>query len=192
MASVRRWERAGARVLCVVLLALAVWQIVEWRRLGALQAAMASGEGLDAFAATRHPEVTYAQAWWAAERGEWREAARRLVQLETVDDPALAVRAKLALGNVYFDLARRAGEPTAGAARLNQLARFELAREAYRGALRLDPHYHAARHNLELLERSVPERRIRGWQRDTDGVTLQPFKRNGWTGMREKPKRGLP
>lgn len=187
-----RWERAGVRCLCLVSCVLAVWQWHEWQRLGALGAALRSGEGLAVHAGMRRPEVIYALGWWDAMRGDWRAAARRFVELENVDDRAWVMRAKLALGNVYFDLARKAGTPVAGVARMNQLARFDLAREAYRAVLRIDPGSHAARHNLELLERSVPERRIRGWQRDTDGVSLQPFKRNGWTGMREKPKRGLP
>lgn len=187
-----RWERGVARSVCVLLIAFAALQWHTWQRLGALETALRSGEGLDAHADVGRPEVIYALGWWDAERGEWRAAARRFVALETIDDAVWAQRAKLALGNLYFALARKAGNPVAGVARMNQLARFDLAREAYRGVLRLHPESHAARHNLELLERSVPERRIRGWQRDTDGVSLQPFKRNGWTGMREKPKRGLP
>jgi hypothetical protein len=71
-------------------------------------------------------------------------------------------------------------------------AEFELARDAYRAALRIDPAMHGARYNLELLERLAPRRPGEGWRRNTDPITIVPNRRNGWTTILESAKRGLP
>lgn len=79
-----------------------------------------------------------------------------------------------------------------GGAHQQQVAMIALAREAYKDALRIDPGFSDARFNLELLDRRSPEKRTEGWQSETDGVTLKPFKRNGTAMMRDNERRGLP
>jgi hypothetical protein len=69
---------------------------------------------------------------------------------------------------------------------------MELARDAYRAALRIEPKLHEARYNLELLERLSPARPGAGRRRNTDPITIQPDRHNGWTTIQESPKRGLP
>jgi hypothetical protein len=58
--------------------------------------------------------------------------------------------------------------------------------------LRIQPQMHGARYNLELLERMSPRRAEEGWRRNTDPITIQPDRHNGWTTIQESPKRGLP
>ncbi len=96
------------------------------------------------------------------------------------------------MGNLYFDSAIAAANIANGGAHQQAVAHIELAREAYKGALRIRPDMHAARFNLELLDRLSPEKRTQGWEAETDGVTLQPFKRNGTAMMRDNKRRGLP
>ena len=74
----------------------------------------------------------------------------------------------------------------------NGPAELDLARDAYRAALRIDPLLHGARYNLELLERLAPVHAGAGWRRNTDPVSIQSDRHNGWTTIRESEKRGLP
>lgn len=119
-------------------------------------------------------------------------AVKAYTLAEASNDTEIRARAKYALGNVYFDLSLQAANIAAGGAHQQAVAQIELARETYKGALRLKPNMHAARYNLELLDRLSPEKRTQGWQAETDGVTLQPFKRNGTAMMRDNRRRGLP
>ena len=51
-----------------------------------------------------------------------------------------------------------------------------------------DPHEY-----LERVERLLEARRVEeGWRRNTDPITIQPDRHNGWTTILESPKRGLP
>lgn len=111
---------------------------------------------------------------------------------EAAKDPMVRAHAKFAVGNLYFDLSAISGEIAAGGSHQQAVAQIELAREAYKSALRLRPEMYDARFNLELLDRLSPEKRTQGWLAETDGVTLQPFKRNGTAMMRDNRRRGLP
>ena len=86
----------------------------------------------------------------------------------------------------------QAADIAAGGAHMHAVAQIELAREVYKGALRIDPDLRDARYNLELIDRLSPPRRTEGWERETDGVILQPFKRDGWASMKDNTRRGLP
>jgi tetratricopeptide (TPR) repeat protein len=121
-----------------------------------------------------------------------QQATRAFTLAETSSDPALRARAKFALGNMYYDLALASAEIAKGGSHQQAVAQIELAREAYKGALRLDPLMYDARFNLELLDRKSPEKRTQAWLQETDGVTLQPFKRNGTAMMKDNTRRGLP
>jgi len=120
------------------------------------------------------------------------EATNALLLAESSNNDEIRARAKFAIGNLYFDLAQQSANIAAGGAHHQAVAQIELAREAYKGALRLRPNMYEARFNLELLDRQSPDKRTQGWQAETDGVTLQPFKRNGTASMRDNTRRGLP
>jgi tetratricopeptide (TPR) repeat protein len=111
---------------------------------------------------------------------------------ESSQDTLIRSHAKFSTANLYFDLSAISGDIAAGGSHQQTVAQIELAREAYKSALRLNPDFYEARFNLELLDRLSPEKRTQGWQAETDGVTLQPFKRNGTAMMRDNTRRGLP
>ncbi|HKE47836.1 MAG TPA: hypothetical protein VKB52_07205, partial [Rhodanobacteraceae bacterium] len=97
-----------------------------------------------------------------------------------------------ALGNAYFEVAIKASRQQTQEGPSVESAEFELARDAYRAALRIDPQLHGVRYNLELLERLAPARPGEGWRRNTDPIAIQPDRHNGWTTIQESEKRGLP
>jgi tetratricopeptide (TPR) repeat protein len=142
--------------------------------------------------ALHETQKAYSVGYLQAKNGQPTQAIKSLMIAEASDNPDIRVRAKFALGNLYFDSAIAAANIANGGAHQQAVAHIELAREAYKGALRLKPELHAARFNLELLDRLSPEKRTQGWEAETDGVTLQPFKRNGTAMMRDNKRRGLP
>lgn len=121
-----------------------------------------------------------------------RHVIRAFTIAEAARDEQLRARAKYAVGNLYFDLSAISGDIAAGGSHQQAVAQIELAREAYKSALRLVPEMYDARFNLELLDRLSPDKRTQAWLAETDGVTLQPFKRNGTAMMRDNTRRGLP
>lgn len=173
----------------------------------ALVATLACGWRLQQLAARnalfRHPAQMARQpdhkvdAYWAYARGIALQAQpeRALSQFylpEASPEPRLRAAAKLAIGNLYFDWAMSHHAVEQGGAHQQQVAMIALAREAYKDALRIEPRFAEARFNLELLDRRSPDKRTQGWQSETDGVTLKPFKRNGTAMMRDNRRRGLP
>lgn len=134
----------------------------------------------------------YSVGYLYAINGKFRDAARAFTLAEAADDPDLRARAKFALGNLYFDIGLKAADIESGGSHINGLAQIELAREAYKSALRIDSDLRDARYNLELLDRLSPPKRVEGWERETDGVTLVPQKRDGWASMKDNKRRGLP
>lgn len=120
------------------------------------------------------------------------QALKQFYLPESSQDDTLRAYAKFAIGNLYFDWAMTQHAVEQGGAHQQQVAMIALAREAYKDALRIDPAYAEARFNLELLDRRSPDKRTQGWQSETDGVTLKPFKRNGTAMMRDNRRRGLP
>lgn len=134
----------------------------------------------------------YSIGYLQAEDNKLQIAARAFTYAEASNDPEIRALAKFALGNIYFSLAMKSSNIAAGGAHQQAVAQIELAREAFKGALRLKPDLYDARYNLELLDRLSPDRRTQAWKAETDGVTLQPFKRNGTAMMRDNTRRGLP
>lgn len=126
------------------------------------------------------------------QKNQQQLALKAFVHAEAADDEALRGMAKFEIANIYFDLSVQSSNIAAGGAHQQAVAYIELSREAYKGALRINPYLYEARYNLELLDRISPERRTQGWQAETDGVTLKPFKRNGTAMMRDNKRRGLP
>jgi len=121
-----------------------------------------------------------------------KKMMRLLSIAEASQDSQIRGLAKFFTANLYFDLSAISGDIAAGGSHQQTVAQIELAREAYKSALRINPNFYEARFNLELLDRLSPEKRTQGWQAETDGVTLQPFKRNGTAMMRDNTRRGLP
>lgn len=137
-------------------------------------------------------ELNYNLGYLLVNQGQIQEALRAFGSAEASGKPALRARAKYTIGNLYFDLAMRSANIAAGGAHQQAVAQIELAREAYKSALRIQPSLADAKFNLELLDRLSPEKRTQAWQAETDGVTLKPFKRNGTAMMRDNQRRGLP
>lgn len=119
-------------------------------------------------------------------------AAKAFNVAEATENPELLMRTKFAIGNYYFELAQRALNISSDGSHQEAVAHIILAREAYKAAIRIKPDFYYARYNLELLDRLSPEKRTEGWQGGVDGVTLQPFKRNGTAMMKDNVRRGLP
>jgi tetratricopeptide (TPR) repeat protein len=121
-----------------------------------------------------------------------KQMMHALTLAEAAEDINVRAQAKFAMGNLYFDLSAISGDIKAGGSHQQAVAQIELAREAYKSAIRLNPQMYVARFNLELLDRLSPEKRTQAWLAETDGVTLQPFKRNGTAMMKDNTRRGLP
>lgn len=138
------------------------------------------------------PRALYAVAWNLERSQHLDEAARLLTDVQATRESALASQAWFALGNTYFEAAIKASRGLTEDAPSVESAEFDLARDAYRAALRIDPELHGVRYNLELLERLAPTHAGEGWRRNTDPVAIQADRHNGWTTIQESGKRGLP
>ncbi|HVT31859.1 MAG TPA: hypothetical protein VHE32_04395 [Rhodanobacteraceae bacterium] len=192
MGRVTRWTTPLVWLLLAAALGALAFSLANWRT-----TARINGSIEDRTIAALRPlpadaRARYAAAWDLERAQRFDEAVPLLTDAQAADDPALAANAWLALGNVYFETAikesRGALQDTPG----NGPAELDLARDAYRAALRIDPLLHGARYNLELLERLAPVHADAGWRRNTDPVTIQSDRHNGWTTIRESDKRGLP
>lgn len=136
--------------------------------------------------------LNYNLGYLKVQQGQTQDALRAFGNAEASGNAMVRARARYAIGNLYFDLAMKSANIAAGGAHQQAVAQIELAREAYKGALRIQPDLADAKFNLELLDRLSPDKRTQGWQSETDGVTLKPFKRNGTAMMRDNKRRGLP
>jgi tetratricopeptide (TPR) repeat protein len=192
MASLTRWTTALAWLLLAA--ALAACSAFSWRwhavrRINAMIGARTI-ETLQPL--PDDARVRYAAAWDHERAQRYDEAIRLYTDAQAASDPALASHAWLALGNAFFEQGIKATREVASEDAAAENAELDLARDAYRSALRIDPWLHDARYNLELLERLAPSRAREGWRRNTDPITIQPDRHNGWTTIQESPKRGLP
>jgi mxaK protein len=131
--------------------------------------------------------VRLAYALYLAGREEYREAEELLAELGQVTSSDIGAKAVYDLGNVYLSRAIAAVERDA-TAQAGTLA--ELAKQAYRQALRRRPDDWAAKYNYEVAARLMPDfDRI-------DNVTEEPepdeeSARKLWTRVPGFP-RGLP
>jgi mxaK protein len=187
-----RWATPLLWLLLAAALGAFVFSLVEWRTVARIDAAIR-----DRTIATMKPlpldaRALYAAAWDLERVQRFEEAVPLLTDAQASDDPVLAANAWFALGNVYFETAIKVSRGAIQDAEGAGPAELDLARDAYRAALRIDPLLHGARYNLELLERLAPVHAGAGWRRNTDPVTIQSDRHNGWTTIRESEKRGLP
>jgi mxaK protein len=177
-------------LLAVGAMLLAAFFLLQWRQAYQLNRQYADGSLIKHKAATA--DEAYAVGYLMAAQSKQREAARFFTLAEGGENPELRARAKYALGNLYAGIALKVADIQTGRGHLHGVAQIELAREAYKGALRINPELRDARYNLELLDRLSPPKRLEGWERETDGVTLAPQKRDGWASMKDNTRRGLP
>jgi len=187
-----RWSTRAAWLLLAAALAVCAFCVTRWQATHRINA-MIGARTIETLAPLpADPRVRYAVAWDYERKQRFDEAARFFADAELADDPALASRAWFALGNSYFQSAIKASRGASDDSASAQSAELDLARDAYRAALRIDPGMHGARYNLELLERLAPRRPGEGWRRNTDPITIVPNRHNGWTTILETAKRGLP
>lgn len=175
-----------------VSLALAAWQLAQWQQARRWNREVADASLLQRSPLPDAPALHYAAGWLEEQAGRGREALHRYAEVEHADDPHLAARAKFAMGNLYLQIALGAADVAAGGSHVRGLAQAELAREAYRDALRLDPELRAARYNLELLERLSPDKRVEGWSRRERNQELGVASEPGWASLQQSELRGLP
>jgi mxaK protein len=190
----QHWLPGLGWILLLACLGVALWNGAAWyadarvnRQIAELDVATGLPEHAD-------PRLHYAAGWQLERADRLEPALAHYARAELAEDPQQRARAKLALGNVQLHIGLIAGDIGAGGSHVRSLAHLQLAREAYRSALRLDPDLRAARYNLELLERLSPGRRVQGWSRREENVHLQPEdERQGWAAMKEgNAIRGLP
>ncbi len=160
------------------------------------QQTMIDSQSLSEAIATENPLMALHQAYQLSQLALNIDNTKKLMQAITVAEasPDTTVRAYASYinANLYYDLSKIEQDIAAGGAHQQAVAQIELAREAYKRTIRLLPDFYDARFNLELLDRLSPEKRTQGWSGGVDGVTLQPFKRNGTALMRDNQRRGLP
>jgi tetratricopeptide (TPR) repeat protein len=193
MAGLKRWIEPGLWLLLVLSLAAAGWSIVAWHRIAGLNLRIVDPTQKLVAADSTDPRVRYAAGWQAEHRLQFSEAVALYTDAQAASEPAQAARAWFALGNAYFRIGIAASrEYEAKVGPVFENAQYDLARDAYRSALRIDPGLPGARYNLELLERMAPVRRLAGWRRNTDPIMLVPDKHQGWTSIEDDRKRGLP
>jgi mxaK protein len=99
-------------------------------------------------------EARFAQAWQLGRSGDMQRALALYQQLSSEGNPRLAGDARYNIGNLFLREALRASK--SGDAR-EALPYAELAKQAYREALRAEPGRWDARYNLERALRLMPE-----------------------------------
>ncbi|MDP3086928.1 MAG: hypothetical protein Q8M99_01855 [Methylotenera sp.] len=135
----------------------------------------------------------YSIGYLLASKNKPIEAQKAFNIAEVTLDPELRARAKYAIANVHFESAIASSNIEKGGSHRRAVERILLAREAYKGALRIKPDMYNARYNLELIDRLSPEKRGEGYENSPDGtVSLQPYQQNGTALMKDNTRRGLP
>ncbi len=194
MAGLKRWINPAVWLLLAAALAAAAYFAASLWQIHSINALIRDG-GIEKLSPLPRDAIARYAAGWQAERTQHHlEAITLYTDAQATVDPALAAQAWFALGNVYFKIGiveSRAYEAATSAPTWEN-AQFDLARDAYRSALRIEPDLAGARYNLELLERLSPVRHLAGWRRNTDPIMLHVDKHNGWTSMQDDRKRGLP
>ncbi|MGH8172044.1 MAG: hypothetical protein ACREPX_02785 [Rhodanobacteraceae bacterium] len=192
MAGLARWATQLVWIALLVALALCAWFCAQWFQTARINAAIRDRSIEQVKPLPADLRARYAAAWYLQRSQHYDEAVKLLTEAQASVDPVLAADAWFALGNTYFQSGVNASREGTQSGLLVEGAQFDLARDAYRAALRIDPKLHGVRYNLELLERLSPRRAEEGWRRNTDPITIQPDRHNGWTTILESPKRGLP
>jgi len=194
VAGVKRWINPAVCLLLAGSLSAAAYFAASLWQIHSINTLIRDG-GIEKLSPLpRDPIARYAAGWQAERAQRHIEAIALYTDAQATVDPALAAQAWFALGNVYFKIGaiESRNYEAAVSAPTWENAQFDLARDAYRSALRIQPDLAGARYNLELLERLSPLRHLAGWRRNTDPIMLHVDKHNGWTSMQDDRKRGLP
>ncbi len=191
MAGLKRWITPLVWVLSFVALAACLVFSAEWFTTLRINSAIRARNVEELKPLPADDRARYAAAWDFDRAQHFDDAVALFNEVRATTDPALAAAAWFALGNAYFESAIKASRDSIHEGP-SESAEFDLARDAYRAALRIEPELHGARYNLELLERLAPARPAEGWRRNTDPILMQPDRHNGWTTILESAKRGLP
>lgn len=180
----------------IVLLAANIWSGLSWMHKNQFNQHFVTKRVLRLPISSLSPEEHYARGYLLARHPssskDVHTAAESLLYAQISQNTEIRKKAKFASANLYTKLALQSSRIAEGGAHQQAVAQIELAREAYKDTLRIDPVFYPARFNLERLDRLSPPRRTQGWQGGVDGVTLQPFKKNGTAMMRDNTRRGLP
>jgi tetratricopeptide (TPR) repeat protein len=192
MAGLARWTTRLVWLALALALLASAWFATQWLRTARINATIRDRSIEQLKPLPADPRARYAAAWFLERSQHYDEAVKLLTEAQGSQDPVLAADSWFALGNVYFQSGIKASRESSVSGALVESAQFDLARDAYRAALRIQPQLHGVRYNLELLERMSPRRAEEGWRRNTDPITIQPDRHNGWTTIQESPKRGLP
>jgi len=183
-------------ILMVLLLMAGAYFVNQWSIADGYNKTYRNAVLLEDWQINNQSTLALQQALLLKQQKQTPENIKRMIHLlaiaESAEDVAVRTRAKYAVGNLYFDLSSISADVAAGGSHQKAVAQIALAREAYKSAIRLDAAMYDARFNLELLDRLSPEKRTQAWLAETDGVTLQPFKRNGSARMKDNRRRGLP
>ena len=192
MAGLTRWTTWLAWLLLAAALSACAAFVVSWQQTHRINAMIRDRSIAKLAPLPTDAHVRYAAAWNLERAQRFDEAAKLFTDAQATRDPMLASHAWFALGNAYFETGVKASREGTSESPAVESAEFDLARDAYRAALRIDPVLHGARYNLELLERLAPRHSGEGWRRNTDPIAIQPDRHNGWTTILESDKRGLP
>jgi mxaK protein len=191
MAGLMRWTTPLVWVLLFVALAGCFAFSAGWLTTMRINSAIRARNVEELKPLPTDDRARYAAAWDLERAQHFDDAVALFTEVRATTDPELAATAWFALGNVYFESGIKASRDSMHEGP-SENAEFDLARDAYRAALRIEPELHGARYNLELLERLAPARPGEGWRRNTDPISIQPDRHNGWTTIQESAKRGLP
>ena len=192
MAGLARWTTHLVWIALALALLACAWFSAQWLRTAQINATIRDRSIEQTKPLPADLRARYAAAWFLERSQHYDEAIKLLTEAQASQDPILAADSWFALGNMYFQSGVKASRESTVSGALVESAQFDLARDASRAALRIQPQLHGARYNLELLERMSPRRAEEGWRRNTDPITIQPDRHNGWTTIQESPKRGLP
>lgn len=183
-------------MVMILLLITSAYYFNQWYKFSRYNRLYQNQTLLEESAVAEDAVLAIQQAYILSKNKQTPDVVKRIVHFLTIAEaaknPNIRSTAKLAVGNLYFDLSAISADVAAGGSHQQAVAQIELAREAYKAAIRLNPNMHDAKFNLELLDRLSPEKRTQAWLAETDGVTLQPFKKNGTARMRDNRRRGLP
>lgn len=152
-------SRQTAALLVVVLaltaFAAEFWHWRESRLVGAALQTLLAGRDIGPERRFGAPEsVRLAHALYLARREDYRDAEAVLAELAQSSSPHIGAKALYNLGNVYLRRAIAAVE-RAQPTQAGTLA--ELAKQAYRRALRRRPDDWAAKYNYEVAARLMPD-----------------------------------
>lgn len=155
-----RWLRG----ICVILLGLIAFDAYSWWKTNHLNSSIADGS-IVTETATLPAQVKFAQAYYAAQKGDRERSIALYKQVERMPDLAMAQAAQYNRANGYLIKAMElSGTDNQNLA----LPLAELAKDTYRSLLRANSTHWDAKYNLERALRLVPD------PDDSDDAELPP------------------